>query len=95
MSEIVQTIIAKIAPKSHKIAEIKMLCFKPMSKEKKTTVKELKNKFRQTKAWKEFRSEMKEYCHGIDYITQSKLLRGANLHHKVLLKNSKNAEQVM
>ena len=66
-----------------------------MAKENKTTVKELKNKFRQTKAWKEFRSEMKEYCHNIDYITQSKLLRGANLHHKVLLKSSKNVEQVM
>lgn len=90
--EIVRTIIAKIAQKSHKIAEIKTLYFEPMAKEKKTTVKELKNKFRQTKAWKEFRSEMKEYCHGIDYITQSKLLRGANLHHKVLLKNSKNVE---
>lgn len=46
-----------------------MLCFELMAKEKKTSVKELKNKFRQTKAWKEFRSEMKEYCHGVDYIT--------------------------
>lgn len=91
-SETPQTIIAKIAAKSHKIAETKMLYFKPMVKEKKTTVKELKNKFRQTKAWKEFRSEMKEYCQGIDFITQSKLLRGANLHHKVLLKSSKNVE---
>ena len=83
---------AKFAPKSHKIAVSKKDYFKPMAKEKKTTVKELKNKFRQTKAWKEFRSEMKEYCHNIDYITQSKLLRGANLHHKVLLKSSKNVE---
>ena len=66
-----------------------------MGKEKKTSVKELKNKFRQTKAWKEFRSEMKEYCRNVDYITQSKLLRGANLHHKVLLKSSKNVERVM
>lgn len=83
---------ANLAPNRSKIAEIKTLYFKPMAKEKKTSVKELKNKFRQTKAWKEFRSEMKEYCHGIDYITQSKLLRGANLHHKVLLKNPKNVE---
>ena len=40
-----------------------------MGKEKKTSVKELKNKFRQTKAWKEFRSEMKEYSQNVDYIT--------------------------
>ena len=91
-SEIARTIIVKIAPKSHKIAEIKKDYFKPMAKEKKTSVKELKNKFRQTKAWKEFRSEMKEYCGGVDYVTQTKLLRGANLHHKVLLKSSKNVE---
>ena len=85
-------IIANLAAKSQRIAETKTLYFKPMSKEKKTSVKELKNKFRQTKVWKEFRSEMKDYCQGIDYITQSKLLRGANLHHKVLLKSSKNVE---
>ena len=43
-----------------------------------------KTKFRSSPAWKNFRSEIKEECGGIDCITLSKLRPGANLHHKDL-----------
>ena len=40
-----------------------------------------KTKFRSSPTWKNFRSEIKEECGGIDCITLSKLRPGANLHH--------------
>jgi hypothetical protein len=43
-----------------------------------------KTKFRSSPTWKNFRSEIKEECGGIDCITLSKLRPGANLHHKDL-----------
>ena len=43
--------------------------------------KDVKAKFRQTKAWKEFRKRMFEKQGGKDTITGKKLCRGFNCHH--------------
>ena len=51
---------------------------------KRKSTQSLKTKFRSSPVWKNFRSEMKKECSGIDAITLSKLRPGANLHHKDL-----------
>lgn len=43
--------------------------------------KDVKAKFRQSKAWKEFRKRMFEKQGGKDTITGKKLCRGYNVHH--------------
>ena len=43
--------------------------------------KDVKAKFRQTKAWKEFRQKMRDKQNGLDYITGKKLNKFWNLHH--------------
>ncbi len=44
-------------------------------------VKDVKAKFRQTKAWKEFRKRIFDKQDGKDIITGKKLYKGYNLHH--------------
>lgn len=46
-----------------------------------------KRNFRATKKWKDFQKKMKVKQKGIDPITNKKLLKGANLHHKDLDEN--------
>ena len=43
--------------------------------------KDVKAKFRQTKAWKEFRQKMRDKQNSLDYITGKKLNKFWNLHH--------------
>lgn len=41
-----------------------------------------KAKFRQSAKWKKFRAFLKKECDGVDFITQKKLLKGFQVHHK-------------
>lgn len=43
--------------------------------------KEIKAKFRTTKAWKNFRLRVFDKQNGLDYITGKKLYKGYNVHH--------------
>lgn len=75
-------------------AEIKtasfFLTFHYMRKITNETAKE-KQKFRQSARWKKFRIFMKKDCSGLDFITQKKLLKGFQLHHKDMrIENYKN-----
>ena len=44
----------------------------------------MKRDFRKSKIWVSFRHQINVKQHGLDPITQKKLYRGANLHHKDL-----------
>jgi len=46
------------------------------------TNQKLKTQFRKTAKWKKFRAYMKKLCGGVDFITNKKLLKGFQLHHK-------------
>lgn len=50
-----------------------------------------KQKFRQSAKWKKFRAYLKKECKGTDFITQKKLLKGFQVHHKDMrLENYQN-----
>lgn len=50
-----------------------------------------KQKFRQSAKWKKFRLYLKKESNGIDFVTQKKLLKGFQLHHKDMrVENYKN-----
>ena len=55
--------------------------------------KDVKAKFRQSKAWKEFRKRMFEKQDGKDIITGKKLYSGYNVHH--LDMSAENYDQLM
>lgn len=52
-----------------------------MKKPKKRRVQNLKQKFRESNEWKEFRLKMAKVFNGKDFLTGSKLAKGFNLHH--------------
>lgn len=56
-------------------------------------ISEKKNKFRQTKEWKEWRKKIAENQNNIDIITGKKLYKGFNCHH--LDMSSENYEQLI
>ena len=63
---------------------------KPKKKRtKKKYVENLKEKFRKSKEWKDFRSHMAILFNHRDYITGRKLIKGFNVHH---LKTEQEAE---
>lgn len=49
-----------------------------------TDIQKIKRNFRQSKKWKAFRTVMKEKCGKTDVITQKKLNRTWQLHHRNL-----------
>lgn len=51
---------------------------------KETKTSTLKAKFRSSKMWKDFRKKVYDLQDGKDPISGRKLLKGANLHHKIL-----------
>lgn len=56
--------------------------------------KDIKAKFRHTKAWKEFRQKMRDKQNGLDYITGKKLNKFWNLHHlDMSAENYENLEE--
>ena len=50
-------------------------------KMKKRQMENIKEKFRKSKEWKEFRSKMAEIFNHRDYITGKRLVKGFNVHH--------------
>ena len=49
-----------------------------------SSVAQLKAKFRTSKVWKLFRKQKMDEQNGKDPITNRKLYKGSNLHHKIL-----------
>ena len=54
---------------------------KPKKKGKKKYVENLKEKFRKSQEWKDFRSHMAILFNHRDYITGRRLVKGYNVHH--------------
>lgn len=54
---------------------------KPKRKGKKKYIENLKEKFRKSREWKEFRAKMAILFNHRDYITGKKLVKGFNVHH--------------
>lgn len=52
-----------------------------MNNERKESNRQKKDKFRKTKEWKSFRTEMKEQSNNKDALTNKPLRAGWNLHH--------------
>ena len=50
-------------------------------KQKKRHIENLKEKFRKSREWKEFRSKMAVLANHRDYITGKRLVKGYNVHH--------------
>lgn len=55
-------------------------------------IQKSKRTFRKSKKWKDFRKTMKERCEKLDVITQKKLYRNWQLHHRNL--NEKNYQNL-
>lgn len=50
-------------------------------KKKKRQIENVKEKFRKSKEWKDFRSQMAKLFNHRDYITGKRLVKGFNVHH--------------